>query len=117
MSDLGKLHICLDETDLDKVGVDYEVEVVFDALPNSQDRQLLESYQRQGDQFNYEYVNPYDDPRKAQEFGATQTGSVYLDTGETQQFLQNVSPEERLSERVITNAGSRQCPGGTGLCR
>ena len=78
--------------------------VVFDALPNSQDRQLLESYQRQGDQFNYEYVNPYDDPRKAQEFGATQTGSVYLDTGETQQFLQNVSPEERLSERVITNA-------------
>jgi ABC-type uncharacterized transport system involved in gliding motility auxiliary subunit len=78
--------------------------VIFDALPNRQDRQLLESYQRAGDQFSYEYVNPYDDPRKAQEFGATQTGSVYLDTGETQQFLQNISPEERLSERVITNA-------------
>ena len=43
--------------------------VIFDALPNSQDRQLLESYQRQGDQFTYEYVNPYDNPRKAQEFG------------------------------------------------
>jgi ABC-type uncharacterized transport system involved in gliding motility auxiliary subunit len=53
--------------------------------------QLLESYQRQGDQFTYEYVNPYDNPRKAQEFGATQTGSVYLDTGENQQFLQNMS--------------------------
>jgi ABC-type uncharacterized transport system involved in gliding motility auxiliary subunit len=81
--------------------------VIFDALPNSQDRQLLESYQRQGDQFNYEYVNPYDDPRKAQEFGVTQPGSVYLDTGESQQFLQNISPEERLSERVITNALSQ----------
>jgi len=78
--------------------------VIFDALPNSQDRQLLESYQRQGDQFTYEYVNPYDNPRKAQEFGATQTGSVYLDTGENQKFLQNIGPEERLSERVITNA-------------
>jgi len=78
--------------------------VVFDAIPNRQDRQLLESYQRAGDPFSYAYVNPYDDPRKAQEFGATQTGSVYLDTGENQQFLQNIGPEERLSERVITNA-------------
>lgn len=81
--------------------------VVFDALPNSQDRQLLESYQRQGGQFNYEYVNPYDNPRKAQEFGATQTGSVYLDTGENRQLLQNIGPEERLSERGITNALSQ----------
>jgi ABC-type uncharacterized transport system involved in gliding motility auxiliary subunit len=86
--------------------------VIFDALPNRQDRQLLESYQRQGDQFTYEYVNPYDNPRKAQEFGATQTGSVYLDTGETQQFLQNVGPEERLTERVLTNALSQMANEG-----
>ena len=78
--------------------------VIFDALPNNQDRQLLESYQRAGGQFSYAYVNPYDNPRKAQEFGATQTGSVYLDAGENPQFLQNVGPDERLSERVITNA-------------
>jgi ABC-type uncharacterized transport system involved in gliding motility auxiliary subunit len=81
--------------------------VVFDVLPNNQDRQLLESYRRQGDQFDYQYVNPYDNPRKTQEFGVTQTGSVYLDTVENQPFLQNISPDERLSERVITNALSQ----------
>jgi len=81
--------------------------VLFDVLPNNQDRQLLESYRRQGDQFDYQYVNPYDNPRKTQEFGVTQTGSVFLDSGENQQFLQTISPDERLSERVITNALSQ----------
>jgi ABC-type uncharacterized transport system involved in gliding motility auxiliary subunit len=32
--------------------------VIFDTLPNPQDQQLLNSYQRAGDQFSYSYVNP-----------------------------------------------------------
>lgn len=78
--------------------------VIFDPLPNPQDRQLLESYRQAGPQFTFNYVNPYNDPRQAQDFGATQTGMVFVESGETRRFLQNVSPTERLSERTLTNA-------------
>lgn len=78
--------------------------VVFDPLPNPQDRQLLESYRQAGPQFTFDYVNPFNDPRQAQEFGATQTGMVFLESGANRRFLQNVSPSERLSERSLTNA-------------
>jgi ABC-type uncharacterized transport system involved in gliding motility auxiliary subunit len=85
--------------------------VIFDTLPNPQDQQLLNSYQRAGDQFSYSYVNPYNDPRKAQSFGVTQAGMVFLDTGEDPRLLQTVGPDERLSERVITNALSQTTNG------
>ncbi|MBE9138552.1 Gldg family protein [Nodosilinea sp. LEGE 07088] len=78
--------------------------VIFDPVPNPQDRQLLESYRRAGSQFTFDYVNPYNDPRQAQEFGATQTGMVFVESGKNRRFLQNVSPTERLSERTLTNA-------------
>ncbi|WOD37629.1 GldG family protein [Nodosilinea sp. E11] len=78
--------------------------VVFDPLPNPQDRQLLESYRQAGSRFTFDYVNPYNDPRQAQEFGATQTGMVFVESGDTRRFLQNVGPNERLSERTLTNA-------------
>jgi ABC-type uncharacterized transport system involved in gliding motility auxiliary subunit len=78
--------------------------VIFDPLPNPQDRQLLESYRRAGPQFTFDYVNPYNDPQLAQEFGATQTGMVFVESGEERRFLQNVGPSERLSERSLTNA-------------
>jgi ABC-type uncharacterized transport system involved in gliding motility auxiliary subunit len=78
--------------------------VIFDPVPNPQDRQLLESYRQVGGQFNFAYVNPYNDPRQAQEFGATQTGMVFLESGANRRFLQNIGPNERLSERSLTNA-------------
>ena len=78
--------------------------VVFDPLPNPQDRQLLESYRQAGPQFTFDYVNPYNDPRQAQAFGATQTGMVFLESGDNRRFLQTVGPNERLSERALTNA-------------
>ncbi len=78
--------------------------VIFDPLPNPQDRQLLESYRQAGPQFTFNYVNPYNDPLQAQDFGATQTGMVFLESGDNRRFLQNVSPSERLSERSLTNA-------------
>jgi ABC-type uncharacterized transport system involved in gliding motility auxiliary subunit len=78
--------------------------VIFDPLPNPQDRQLLESYRQAGPQFSFDYVNPYNAPLLAQEFGATQTGMVFLESGDNRRFLQTVSPTERLSERTLTNA-------------
>lgn len=78
--------------------------VIFDPVPNPQDRQLLESYRQAGPQFTFDYVNPYNDPRQAQDFGATQTGMVFIESGDNRRFLQNVSPTERLSERTLTNA-------------
>ena len=78
--------------------------VIFDPLPNPQDRQLLESYRQAGSQFSFDYVNPFSDPRLAQEFGASEQGMVFLESGETRRYLQNVGPSERLSERSLTNA-------------
>lgn len=82
--------------------------VVYDGVPNSQDRQLLESYRQAGRQFSYEYVDPRANPRRAQAAGVTQPGMTFLETGEDPQlvrsFVQTVGPQERLSERTLTNA-------------
>jgi ABC-type uncharacterized transport system involved in gliding motility auxiliary subunit len=77
--------------------------IVFDPNQNPQDRQLLESYRRAGSQFAFEFVNPYDNPRQAQDFGVTQPGMVFLEQGETRRLLQTVGPSDRLSERTLTN--------------
>jgi len=78
--------------------------VVYDGVPNSQDRQLLESYRQAGRLFSYEFVDPRANPRRAQAAGVTQPGMTFLETDEDQQFVQNVGPQERLSERTLTNA-------------
>lgn len=78
--------------------------VIFATNRSSQDRQLLESFQRQGSNFEYEYVDPYANPRLAQEFGATQPGMAFLEVEDERRFLQNLSPQEPLSERSLTNA-------------
>ncbi|HEY9878291.1 MAG TPA: Gldg family protein [Leptolyngbyaceae cyanobacterium] len=78
--------------------------VIFDTNQNTQDRQLLSSYQRLGKNFSYEYVDPYANPQRAQQFQVTQPGTAFLEQGEKRQFLQNLGPEERLSERTLTNA-------------
>lgn len=78
--------------------------VIFDTAQNPQDRQLLASYQRAGDRFSYEFVDPYVDPQRAQQFEVTSPGAVFLEVGDQRRFLQTVSPEARLSERSLTNA-------------
>ena len=78
--------------------------LIFDPAQNPQDRQLLESYRRAGSQFSFEFVNPYNNPAQAQEFGVTQPGMVFLENGETRRQIQTVSPTERLSERTLTNS-------------
>ncbi|MEM8544488.1 MAG: Gldg family protein [Cyanobacteria bacterium P01_H01_bin.119] len=78
--------------------------VVFDSTRSPQDEQLLTSYRRQNpDSFSFEYIDPVSDPVTAQSFGVQTQGEVYLVMGDKRQLVQRVSPEERLSERRLTN--------------
>lgn len=76
---------------------------VFAITPNPADRRLLENYQRQSNQFSFEYVDPQARPGLARDFGVQQAGEVYLERGENRTFLQQIA-QEPLSERRITNA-------------
>ncbi|MBD2055934.1 Gldg family protein [Oculatella sp. FACHB-28] len=76
---------------------------VFAITPNPNDRRLLENYQRQSNQFSFEYVDPQARPGLARDFGVQQAGEVYLERGENRTFLQQIA-QEPLSERRITNA-------------
>ncbi|QQE67213.1 ABC transporter [Leptolyngbya sp. BL0902] len=77
--------------------------LVFDPSQNPQDRQLLESYRRAGDNFAFEFVNPYDNPRLAQSFNVTQPGMVFVEQGDNRRPVQTLTPSDRLSERTLTN--------------
>jgi len=90
--------------------------VIFDAVQNPQDVQLLESYRRQSRNFAFEYIDPFANPTAAQSFGATQPGMVFLEVGGDRRFLQTIgntanpqTPEAAttLSERELTNALAR----------
>ncbi len=77
---------------------------IFDRNQNPQDRELLVNYQRQGQNFSFEYVDPQAQPGLAQKFGVKNPGEVYLEAGKRRQLLQTVNQEERLSEVRLTNA-------------
>jgi ABC-type uncharacterized transport system involved in gliding motility auxiliary subunit len=77
--------------------------VIFAQSPDSIDRQLLENYRRETDQFSYEYIDPQAQPGVAQQFGVQTFGEVYLESGNTQRFIQTINAQERLSERRLTN--------------
>jgi len=77
--------------------------LVFDPNQTPQDRQLLESYRRAGDNFAFEFVNPYDNPRLAQSFNVTQPGMVFVEQGDTRRPVQTLTPSDRLSERTLTS--------------
>lgn len=76
---------------------------VFDREQNPQDRELLENYRRQGQQFSFEYVDPQARPGLAEKFGFKDFGEVYLESGARRRLLQVVSEQERLSEVRLTN--------------
>ena len=87
--------------------------VVFDAVQNPQDVQLLESYRQASDNFTFEYVDPVANPTRSQVFGATQAGMVFVVVGEERRFLQTIGSTANaanpgaaatLSERQLTNA-------------
>lgn len=75
-----------------------------DTPPNGLDQELLDNYRRESDQFSYDYVDPQVELNLAREFGVQSLGEVYLEMGDSRRLLQNVSPQQRLSERQLTNA-------------
>jgi ABC-type uncharacterized transport system involved in gliding motility auxiliary subunit len=87
--------------------------VVFDSVQNPQDVQLLESYRQESDNFDFEYIDPFANPRLAETFGATQPGMVFLEVGSDRRFLQTIGTTadaqalgtaQPLSEQDLTNA-------------
>jgi ABC-type uncharacterized transport system involved in gliding motility auxiliary subunit len=77
---------------------------VFTPTANPADRQLLENYRRETEQFSYEFVDPQAKPGIAREFEVQSIGEMYLEAGDRRRFVQSVTPEERLSERKLTNS-------------
>ena len=83
--------------------------LIFDSQQNSQDRELLESYRRQGTQLSYEFVDPTRQPALAQESEVKNVGDVFVETNKRKRFVQTVTgsekqTQERLSEIKLTNA-------------
>lgn len=77
--------------------------VIFMPSPDATDEELLTNYQRQNNQFSYEYIDPQAQPGIAQQFGVQSFGEVYLEAGNTRRYIQTISAQERLSERQLTN--------------
>ncbi|MEX0270852.1 GldG family protein [Leptolyngbyaceae cyanobacterium UHCC 1019] len=83
---------------------------VFDKQQNPQDRELLESYQRLGKQFSFEFVDPQAAPSLAKQLEMKNIGEVILErspnqpTNQRKQFVQAVNAQDRLSEVKLTNA-------------
>ena len=81
---------------------------IFDGQQNSQDRDLLENYQRQNPKFLFEFIDPEANPGLASSFGIKNSGEnrdVYLElqSSKRRQFVQSISPQTRLSENRITS--------------
>ncbi len=83
---------------------------VFDKQQNPQDRELLESYRRLGNQFSFEFVDPQAAPSLAKQLEVKNIGEVILERSPNQppnqrkQFVQAVNTQDRLSEVKLTNA-------------
>lgn len=88
---------------------------MFTPQPEPQDRELLESYRRLGDQLSFEFADPQAQPSLAQRLEVKSPGDVIVELPEKgrKQFVQNVgvgasdNPAEagqRLSEVKLTSA-------------
>ncbi|MFW6296112.1 MAG: GldG family protein [Halothece sp.] len=77
---------------------------VFEPTLNPGDRELLENYRRQGENFQFESIDPNFRPGIAQKFNVQSLGEVYVEYGDKTQLVQTVSPSEPLSEIRLTNA-------------
>ena len=86
--------------------------LIFTNNQNPQDRDLLENYQRQSSNFEFEYINPRAKPGQVKTFGVKEEGEVYLVYGDKRQLVQVVNEEQRLSEVKLTNR-LQQVTGGT----
>ena len=76
---------------------------IFTPTPAVADRQLLDNYRRASSQFSYEFVDPQAKPGVAREFGVKQIGEVHLEMDGKRRLVQTLSPQDKLSERKLTN--------------
>ncbi|NEP41682.1 MAG: ABC transporter, partial [Okeania sp. SIO2H7] len=76
---------------------------LFEAGENPLNKQLLENYQREGGgNFSYEFVNPYNRPGLALEYGVKQLGEIHLEVGDKKDVI--VSQQlQVLTEENLTN--------------
>ena len=85
--------------------------LIFSPAPDPTDQQLLDNYRRFNRDLTYEYIDPYSQPQLAQELGVETGGEVFLQTanpdptasGDRTLLVQRTNPQERLSERQLTN--------------
>ncbi|MEI6442120.1 MAG: Gldg family protein [Nostocales cyanobacterium ELA583] len=75
---------------------------LFSKEQNIQDRELLDNYHRQSQQFKFEYIDPQLKPGIAEKFGVKDYGEVYLEFQNKRQLVQTISENERLSEIKLT---------------
>ncbi|MDD1420619.1 Gldg family protein [Dolichospermum sp. ST_sed1] len=76
---------------------------LFSKEQNIQDRELLDNYHRQSQQFKFEYIDPQLKPGIAKKFGVKDYGEVYLEFQNKRQLVQIINENERLSEIKLTN--------------
>ncbi|MTJ50534.1 Gldg family protein [Dolichospermum sp. UHCC 0259] len=80
---------------------------LFSKEQNLQDRELLDNYHRQSNQFKFEYVDPQLKRGIAEKFGVKDYGEdygeVYLEFQNKRQLVQIINKNERLSEIKLTN--------------
>ncbi|ACK72753.1 conserved hypothetical protein [Gloeothece citriformis PCC 7424] len=80
---------------------------LFDNAPSSLDKELLENYRRYNSNFEYEYVNPDQNPGLVRQVGAKSLGDVYLQYRDKKQLVQTLiafGNKELLSEIKLTNS-------------
>ena len=87
--------------------------IFLKAEPDSNDRDLLNSYSHQSTNFQFEFVNPEMNPGLAVQFGAKSLGSVYLQYGKKRVLVQQLQldpkgePLDKISEIKLTSALER----------
>ena len=84
--------------------------LIFSPVPDPTDQQLLENYRRYNPDFTYRYVDPFAEPQLSQQLGVETGGEVFLrvasenaDQPARDLLVQQVSPQDPLSERQLTN--------------
>ncbi len=84
--------------------------LIFSPVPDPTDQQLLENYRRYNSDFTYRYVDPFAEPQLSQQLGIETGGEVFLRAGSEENaeqvrdiLVQQVGPQEPLSERQLTN--------------
>jgi ABC-type uncharacterized transport system involved in gliding motility auxiliary subunit len=86
---------------------------VFSDQPKSNNQELLENYQRLANRgFQYEYVDPIQQPAIADRFGVEEFGEVYVEYGDQRQFVQSTKRESleeaKLTSSIAKLVGGRQ---------